>query len=74
MFIICTSKDPEWSKTYVFDKRKKALVPKENYLEKCQYFKKISREVFNGYPKTSQNIFAYFPIHYSASFSLKKIF
>ena len=29
-FLLCLSKDPERSKTYVFDKRKKTLVQKEN--------------------------------------------
>ena len=30
------------AKTYVFHERKQTLVHKEKYLEKCQYFMKIS--------------------------------
>ena len=36
----------EWYKTYVFHERKKTLVLKEKYLEKFQYFMKISGKRF----------------------------
>ena len=71
IFSICISKDPKWLMLLIKEKK----LSKGKYLEKFQYFKKISgklsKVLTDTLAKFSQNIFAYFSV---SSFSLEIFF